>query len=234
MPRCATSARPLGAPSGSATGSHRYLPRRWAAVKVRPVSACTKCSVPSRWRRTARGWRTSTAATVRPATHWSSPRRTTSTSGSSGTCSVLRGQGLPRGLGGLLLGGLLRAAGALAVDGAGEQDGGGEGLGVVGAVVLHRVARRPESAAGGELLQAGLPVQAGAARGRLHQQRVEQPVHDLRGDVQPTAEVDRAEQRLERVGQDGVLLTAPGRLLTAAEQQPRADAAVTQPAGDPG
>src|SRR4051795_4483338 len=139
MPRCATSARPLGAPSGSASGSHRYLPRRCAAVNVRPVSARTKCSVPSRCRRTARGGRTSTAATVRPATHCSSPRRTTSTSGSSGTVSALRGQGLPRGLGGLLLGGLLGAAGPLAVDGLGEEHLGGERLGVVGAVVAHLV-----------------------------------------------------------------------------------------------
>src|SRR4051812_4005280 len=234
MPRCPTSARSLGVPSGSASGSHRYLPRRWAAVNVRPVSAATKWSMPSRCRRTARGWRTSTAATVRPATHCSSPRRTTSTSGSSGTLSALRGQGPPRGLGGLLLGGLLRAAGALAVDGAGQQHRGGEGLRVVGAVVGDRVAGRPEPAAGGELLQAGLPVQAGAAGGGLDQQRVEQPVHDRRRRVQPAAQVDRAEQRLERVGEDRVLLPAPGGLLAAAQQKVRADAAVAERAGDPG
>ena len=85
---------PTAAPSGSATGSQRYLPRRWAAVNVRPVSAATKCSAPSRCRRTARGWCTSTAATVRPATHCSRPRRTTSTSGSSGTAAQLLGRGV--------------------------------------------------------------------------------------------------------------------------------------------
>src|SRR4051794_17863980 len=234
MPRWATSARSLGVPSGSASGSHRYLPRRWAAVNVRPVSACTKWSAPSRCRRTARGGRTSTAARGRPVTHWSRPRRTTSTSGSSGTGSALRGQGPPRGLGGLLLGGLLRAAGALAVDRAGQEHGGGEGLGVVGSVVLDRVPGRAEPAGGGELLQAGLPVQAGAAGRGLDQQRVEQPVHDLCGGVQPAAEVDRAEQRLEGVGEDRVLLPAAGRLLAAAEQQVRADAAVAERAGYPG
>src|SRR4051794_34954354 len=174
MPRCATSARSLGAPSASAIGSHRYLPRRCAAVTVRPVSVCTKWSAPSRCRRTARGWRTSTEATVRPATHCSSPRRTTSTSGSSGTVSVLRGQGLPRGLGGLLLGSLLGAAGPLAVHRVGEEDLGGERLRVVGAVVAHLVDRRTDTVGGGEFLEAGLPVQTGTAAGRLHQQRVEQ------------------------------------------------------------
>ena len=33
MPRCATRARPDGVPSGSASGSHRYLPRRCAAAQ---------------------------------------------------------------------------------------------------------------------------------------------------------------------------------------------------------
>src|SRR5262249_54140384 len=52
---------------------------------VRPASRAAKSPAPARCRRTARGCRTSTSATVRPATHRSSPRRTTSTSGSSGT-----------------------------------------------------------------------------------------------------------------------------------------------------
>ena len=42
-----------------ASGSHRYLPRRWAAVTVAPVRSATKSSAPSRCRRTARGCRTS-------------------------------------------------------------------------------------------------------------------------------------------------------------------------------
>ena len=50
----------------------------------------------------------------------------------------------------------------------------------------------------------------------------------------PQPEVDRADQRLERVGEDRVLVAAAGGLLAAAEQQVRADAAVAEPAGDAG
>src|SRR4051794_6147354 len=233
MPRCATSARPDGLPSASASGSHRYLPRRCASVKVRPVSASTKWSMPSRCRRTARGWWTSTAATVRPATHWARPRRTTSTSGSSGTTSGL-GQGSPGRLGGFLLGGLLGAAAAGAVHGAGVGDGSGESLGVVGAGVLDQVAGGTESPGSAQFLEAGLPVQAGAAGGRFGQQRVEQAVHERSGRVQATTEVHRPDQRLEGVGEDRVLLPAAGRLLPTAQEQVRADAAVTEPARDLG
>src|SRR3712207_4325793 len=213
IPRCATSARPDGVPSGSASGSHRYFPRRRAAERVRPVSAPTKESVPSRWRRTARGWCTSTPATVRPATHRSRPRRTTSTSGSSGTGSGLGGERAPGRLGGLLLGGLLGAAGPGAVHGPPEDDGGGERLGVVGAVVVHPVGGGAEAPGGAELLQAGLPVQAGAAGGGLDQQRVEQPVDQVRGRLEAAPEVDGADQRLEGVGEDRVLLPPAGGLL---------------------
>ena len=53
----------------------------------RPVRTrrADRSSAPGRCRRTARGCRTSTSATVRPTTSARSPRRTTSTSGSSGT-----------------------------------------------------------------------------------------------------------------------------------------------------
>ena len=60
----------------------------------------------------------------------------------------------------------------------GEEDGGGEGLGVVGTLVLDLVAGSTEPAGGAELLEAGLPVQAGAAGRGLDQHRVEQPVDD--------------------------------------------------------
>src|SRR4051812_37410726 len=158
MPRWPTSARPEGGASASTSGSQRYLPRRCAAVTVRPVSAATKCSAPSRCRRTARGWWTSTVAMVRPAIHCARPRRTTSTSGSSG----IGRQRPPGRLGGLLLGGLLGPAGAAPVHGAGQDDRGREGLRVVGAVVGDLVGGRPEAAGGAELLQAGLPVQTRA------------------------------------------------------------------------
>ena len=54
------------------------------------------------------------------------------------------------------------------------------------------------------------------------------------GGVQAAAQVHRADQRLERVGEDRVLLAAAGGLLAAAQQQVRADAALAQPPGDPG
>src|SRR5215210_7427509 len=154
MPRWATRALPAEVPSLWARGSHRYFPRRRASVNVRPVSACTKWSAPSRCRRTARGWCTSTVATVRPVTHCARPRRTTSTSGSSGTVGSALGEGAPGRLGGFLLGCLLRAAAAVAVHGAGEDDLGGERLRVVGTVVRDHVGGRTEGAGGTELLEA--------------------------------------------------------------------------------
>ena len=105
---------------------------------------------------------------------------------------------------------------------------------MVGAVVLGLVRRGAEAAGGAQLLQAGLPVQAGAAGGRLDQQRVEQPVHEGGRRLQAQAEVDRTDQRLERVGEDRLLLPAAGGLLAAAQQQLRAEAAVAEPAGDAG
>ena len=102
---------------------------------------------------------------------------------------------------------------------------------MVGAVVLDDVPGSAEAEGGAELLQAGLPVQGGAAGGGLDEQRVEQPVDDPGRRVEPAAEVDRADQRLERVGEDRVLLPPAGGLLTAAEQQVRADAARRRAAG---
>jgi hypothetical protein len=59
-------------------------------------------------------------------------------------------------------------------------------------------------------------------------------VDDRRRTGQPAAEVDRADQRLEGVGEDGVLLPAARDLLTATQQKVRADPAVAQPPSDPG
>ena len=57
---------------------------------------------------------------------------------------------------------------------------GGEGLHVVGAVVLDDVLGHAERVLGGELLQRGLPVEAGAQRGGRLDEGVEEQVHDLR------------------------------------------------------
>src|SRR6478672_2822748 len=239
MPRWPSSASPLS------SGSQRYLPRRRAALIRRPSSAAAKPAGPRRSRRTGRGWSTSTRVIVAPTTWRSSPARTTSTSGSSGTVSAgsVGHDGAARGarggvldaevggdlavrrLGGGLLGLLLRPAHAVAVEGVADPDLGGEGLHVVGAVVLDDVLGDAEAVLGRQLLQRGLPVQARPHRRGGDDERVEEPVHDVRGDGEPAAEVDRTEDGLDGVGEDRGLVAAPGRLLAAAELDVLADAA---------
>ena len=76
-----------------------------------------------------------------------------------------------------------------------------------------------EPEGGGELLQAGLPVQAGAERGRLRRsagRRAGGPAR--RGRVEAAVEVDGADHRLEGVGEDRGLVAAAGGLLAAAER----------------
>src|SRR3954469_15035520 len=155
---------------------------------------------------------------VRPTTPRSRPRRTTSTSGSSGTVEVA-----PGGFGGLLLGFLLAAAGPLAVHLALDDSGGRERLLVGRAPLPAEVLRYAETPRRGQLLQAGLPVERGTLCGRCEHQRVEQPTdHGGRG-LEPAVEVDRADQRLHRVGQDRRLVAAPGDLLAPAQAQPLAE-----------
>src|SRR6476661_7768037 len=183
IPRWPRTASPLS------SGSQRYLPRRRAASTVRSVVSAAKSAAPARCRRTGRGWSTSTRSMRRPTTCASRPRRTTSTSGSSGTVegpgsaggdvAVRGGDGDVGRLGGLLLGFLLGAAGAVAVEGLADLDLRGEGLLVVGALVLDDVLGHAEGVLGGELLEAGLPVQAGAESGGVLHQRVEEQVHDV-------------------------------------------------------
>src|ERR1044072_2584344 len=124
----------------------------------------------------ARGCSTSTDDSARPATWTSNPRRTTSTSGSSGIFGgrELRGQRLPSLLGGLLLRFLLRATVALAVVATADQDRRGELLAVVRSLFVHSVLGHAETGGSGQLLHAGLPVQAGATQGRP----VPQPVRE--------------------------------------------------------
>src|SRR6478672_279504 len=220
IPRWPRTASPLS------SGSQRYLPRRRAPRTVRPVVSAAKSAAPARWRRTGRGWSTSTRSMRRPTTCASRPRRTTSTSGSSGTegsgsagrdVAVGGGDGDVGRLGGLLLGLLLGPAGAVPVEALADLDLGGEGLLVVGALVRDDVLGDAEGVLGGELLEAGLPVQAGAESGGVLHQRVEEQVHDLAGGLEPAAEVDRADERLDRVGQDRGLVAPAGGLLAPAE-----------------
>src|SRR4051794_15205233 len=221
MPRWPSSASPLS------RGSQRYLPRRRTASIRWPVSAAANPAGPRGSRRTGRGWRTVTDSTVRPTTWRSRPSRTVSTSGSSGTASVGQGQvGLDaegdrelavRRLRGGLLGLLLGAGDAVAVAVVTDAYLGGEGLQVVGALVLDEVLGHTEAVLGGELLERGLPVEAGAHRRGRHDQRVEQQVDDLGGALEAAGEVDRPDHRLDGVGQDRRLLAASGGVLAAAE-----------------
>ena len=93
----------------------------------------------------------------------------------------------------------------------------------------------PEVVLGGELLERGLPVQAGAERGGGLDQRVEEPVHDLGGHLDAAAEVDGADHGLDGVGEDRRLVAAAGGLLAAAEldvlAEPDAAADLGQRAG---
>ena len=73
---------------------------------------------------------------------------------------------------------------------------------MVRAALVDVVLRHAEYLGGREFLQRCLPVQAGAEPGRARDDRIEEPVHQGVGFGQPPVEVDGAEHRLERVGQD--------------------------------
>ena len=74
-----------------------------------------------------------------------------------------------------------------------------------------------EAEGGRQLLEGGLPVEAGAHRGGLLHERVEQPVHHLGGGLDAAGEVDRPDDRLDGVGQDRGLVATAGGLLAAAQ-----------------
>ena len=197
------------------------------ASNRRPVSAAAKPAGPRWSRRTGRGWRTATDSMVRPTTWRSRPSRTVSTSGSSGTRQSDRGRSAcdaeghrelaVRRLRGGLLGLLLGAADAVAVAVVADADLRGEGLHVVGALVLDEVLGDAETVLGGELLERGLPVEPGTHRGGRLDQRVEEQVDDLGGALEPAGEVDRADHGLDGVGEDRGLLAAAGGVLAATE-----------------
>src|SRR4051794_1101532 len=240
IPRCARSASPVS------SSIQRNLPRRATSRTTAPVSRAAKSTGPASCQRTTRGWSTSTASTRAPITQRARPARTTSTSGSSGTGgqtgsdrrgfvgrqeararAVLR-HGAPErpegGGGGALLGLLLALAAALAADGGPHEDGGVEGLGVVRTLLGHHVLRDAEVQLCGELLQAGLPVQARAERGGRCQQRVDEAADEGGRDLDAVLDVDRADQRLDGVGEDRGLVPAAAALLALAEQEVVTDA----------
>ena len=139
--------------------------------RARRPDAAAKSPPPSRCRRTARGWRTSTRAMVRPTTWSARPRRTTSTSGSSGTAQP-RSAPVPDAASAVRVRQASWAAFCSASflvrpspepqRAAADDRRGGEQLGVVRALFGDPVLGHAEAARGGQLLEAGLPVQAGA------------------------------------------------------------------------
>ena len=88
---------------------------------------------------------------------------------------------------------------------------------MVGALVVDDVLRDAEAVLGGELLQRGLPVEGGAERRGGLDERVEELVHEHRGDLDAAGEVDGADQRLDGVGEDRGLVATAGALLAATE-----------------
>src|SRR5712692_8486994 len=102
------------------------------------------------------------------------------------------GQGGPCRLGRLLLGLLLGAPDALAVDLTGYPGHGAERLLMVGAALIDQVLGRAEVLGSRQRLQRGLPVEAGPEASRPRDHRIEQPVHERLGLGHALVQVDRA------------------------------------------
>src|SRR3954447_13313207 len=133
-----------------------YLPRRPMEVIVAPVNPSISC-----WRevrRTVRSRPTSTRSIRRPTTNETMPRRTVSTSGSSGTIRW-RGQRVECLGRSLLFGELLRLALADAKGDTLDEHGRSERLGMIRPCLRQHVDGGRVVQAGGQLLQHGLVVQ---------------------------------------------------------------------------
>src|SRR6516165_597122 len=206
MPRWTTRVSPLSSVSS------RYLPRRPTDLMVRPSSSARKCLAEG-CRRTERPLATETALILRPTTSRARSWRSVSTSGSSGT-----GQLLPRGAGRLLLGVLLRTSFAGAPTGPAEVDLSDVGPIVVGSGPDDDVTRRALPVAHCLLLQPALVVEVVGFLARPGDVLAELAQDERLGGIPARIEVDRAEDGLEGVGQDG-RLGAPARTLFAAAEQ---------------
>src|SRR3984957_17075653 len=193
IPRCTTSVSPVS------NVSSRYFPRRPTDLIVWPSRRARKCFAEG-WRRTERPLDTATALSLRPTPSRERSWRSVSTSGSSGT-----GEAFPGRSRGLLFGVLLRAAFARPPTRPPQED-----LRHVDPVVVrprarHHVARRPLAVAHGFLLQAALVIEVvGLLAGTLNGV-AQLAQHELAGGLPACVEVDRPEDGLEGVGQDGGL-----------------------------
>src|SRR5689334_12400754 len=135
MPRCTTNADP------SSSVSHMYLPRLPVPVICASSRRAVRSAGPASCLRTARGWCTRTAVIRRPVACAANPRRTTSTSGSSGIYAG-GGERVPRGRGRLEVCLFLRPPDTLAVLHVGHDDRRGERLVVVRTGGGHHIRRR--------------------------------------------------------------------------------------------
>src|SRR5215217_2281931 len=198
------------------SGHSRYLPRRSAATIVAPVRPSTTCCLDVR--RTVRSRPTSTSSTVRPTTRPANPRRTVSTSGSSGTGGVELGAGVGRGR---LLGRLLRSPRALSDGDTVDDDVGEEQLGVVRSLGARDVLRRRAAVERDLLLEPRLVIEVIEVGRRRGEARPDEPLDQVVGGGRAAVDVHRPEHGLQRVRQDRRLLAPAGGVLTAPEQEER-------------
>src|SRR4029453_3032301 len=214
-----------------ASGIQRNLPRRPTSI----TGACSrfpvKSSVPRPCLRMERESRTSTPVMVRPRTQRARPRRTTSTSGSSGIGSVdsasggsgsgrslVQGsQGTPGVGGSFLLGFLLRMASAATIRSPTNVQDGLERTRMIRARAFHGIVDCSELAAGGQFLDARLPIGTGSKGAGVLQERAHKAHHQLACRFDVVGEVRRANERFHRVREDRGLVLAVSELLALPE-----------------
>jgi hypothetical protein len=108
---------------------------------------------------------------------------------------------------------------------------GGEDARVGRALALDVVADDPQPQVRGSLLQRRLVVDAGAQRHSVREHPVDEPVHQRERLLTAPAHVAGADERLDGVRQDRVLVTTARRILALAQQQVRAHVVVPRDAG---
>src|SRR5699024_7116706 len=186
------------------------------------------------WRRAVRAPVTSTSTSRRPTTCVSRPRRTTSTSGSSGTSAARAVQCRPGLLGRLLLGLLLGAPGPAAEFRLADESPCGEGLVVIGARCGDLGVCAGPAGLGALLLEAGLPVQRGAQGGADAPTIADAALHDCARALESAREVARPEDRLHGVREDRVLVATARELLALTEPKVCSEPPGPEVAGDVG
>ena len=136
----------------------------------------------------------------------------------SGTVDVSR-NGPPRDLGHLLFGFLLGMTNAAGENRFTDDDRRGKRFLVIGTGAVEDIGRHAERMVGGDLLQGGLPVEAGAEFGGRGHDRVENTVDDLGGSFDTELDIHRTEYGFDRVREDGRLFASSGGFLAATEQK---------------